>query len=478
MQTRRVDVAVIGAGTAGLSARREAAKAGARVVMIERGPYGTTCARVGCMPSKLLIAAADVAHEIARAGLFGLGVPSAPRVDGPMVLERVRRERDRFVGFVVESTEDLPEEQRLRGRARFIGPTTLAVDDHTVVEARAVVVATGSVPWIPPSLAAVRDRVLVNDDVFELEDLPDSLAVVGTGIIGLEIGQALHRLGVRTAFFSHSDRLGPVTDPEVRESVAATLGGELTLHLNARLEATPSKDGGVVMRWTGSDGVPQEARFARVLAAAGRRPDLESLELTVAGVATDARGVPRFDARTMQCGDRPIFIAGDAAADRPLLHEAADEGRIAGLNAARFPHVRAESRRTPLAIVFTDPQMAAVGCRYEALDLDEVEIGAVSYADQGRARVMGKNAGCVRIYARRDSGKLVGAEMFGPRVENTAHLLAWLVQLDVSVGRALELPFYHPVVEEGIRTGLRDLCARLKIREAVRPADLEGGPGT
>ena len=207
METRSCDVAVIGAGTAGLTARRGAVKQGADVVMIESGPYGTMCARVGCMPSKLLVAAADVAHEVAGADRFGIRVPGGLHVDGSAVLERVRRERDRFVGFVVESTEAIVEDQRLRGHARMVGPTTLEVGDHTRVEAKAVVIASGSRPQIPSSLEHLADDVLVNDDVFELKDLPESLAVVGTGLVGLELGQAMHRLGVRTSFFSHSDGL-------------------------------------------------------------------------------------------------------------------------------------------------------------------------------------------------------------------------------------------------------------------------------
>jgi dihydrolipoamide dehydrogenase len=477
MHTRSVDVAVIGAGTAGLSARREAVKAGATTVMIESGPYGTTCARVGCMPSKLLIAAADVAHEIAGAAAFGIDVPSGARIDGRRVLERVRRERDRFVGFVLEATEAIPSEQRLLGHARFIGPTTLQIDDHTRVDAKAVVIAAGSEPWVPPPLEAVRDRVLVNDDVFELRDLPASIAVVGTGIIGLELGQALHRLGVRTEFFSHSTALGPISDPEVRDAVRASFGRELSLHLDVNLRSSQISDGKVLLRWADAGGTECEGRFACVLAAAGRRPRLAGLDLDRAGVEFDQRGVPMFDPHTMQCSDRPIFIAGDVAADRPLLHEAADEGTIAGRNAARYPAVHAGRRRTPLAIVFTDPQMATVGVSYGNLDRARIEIGTVSYEDQGRARVMGKTAGLVRVYADRDRGELIGAEMFGPRVENTAHLLAWAIQARVDVEQSLGFPFYHPVVEEGIRTALRDLCGRLKIRSVARALDLECGPG-
>jgi dihydrolipoamide dehydrogenase len=430
------------------------------------------------MPSKLLIAAADVAHEIRGADLFGIEAPAQVRVRGPAVLERVRRERDRFVGFVVEATEELPEEQRLRGHARFAGPTTLEVDGHTRVEAKAVAIAAGSHPWIPPPLEPLREKLMVNDDVFELGDLPESLAVVGTGIIGLELGQALRRLGVRTAFFSHSAKLGPITDPEVAAVMRKVFGGELDLHLNVELEASEAPEGGFLVRWRTQEGGEGEERFERILAAAGRQPSLDGLSIEKTGVELDQRGVPRFNPHTMQCGESPIFLAGDVSADRPLLHEAADEGRIAGINAARFPDVRAQMRRTPLSVMFTDPEVAIAGKSFRELDPDQTAVGQVSYEDQGRARVMGRNAGLVRIYAERDCGILVGAEMFGPRVEHTAHLLAWAMQSRLSVDRALEMPFYHPVVEEGIRTALRDLSAQLKILAPARAQDLECGPGT
>jgi dihydrolipoamide dehydrogenase len=476
VETRRVDVAVIGAGTAGLNARREAEKAGAEAVLIESGPYGTTCARVGCMPSKLLIAAAEAAHDVARAGRFGIEVPGPARVNGRAVLERVRRERDGFVGYVLESTQAVPEHLRLRGEARFLAPTLLEVGGHTRLEARGVVIAAGSEPTVPPSLEALRGELLTNDNVFELEELPESVAVVGTGVIALELGQALHRLGVRTAIFGRSRSLGPLTDPAVRDSAEATFAQELDLRLEAELEAR-REDSGVRLRWRSRDGRSGDERFERVLAATGRRPRLLGLQLEKTGLVLSPNGVPHHDPRTMQCGESPIFVAGDAAGDRPLLHEAADEGKIAGANAAAFPAVRAHRRRTPLAIVFTDPGIALVGARYADLELDEVEIGEVFYEEQGRARVMQRAAGLVRLYARQACGTLVGAEMFGPRVEHLAHLLAWAVQGRLPVDRALENPFYHPVLEEGIQTALRDLSSQLQMLPPRRPQDLECGPG-
>ncbi|MBU1430606.1 FAD-dependent oxidoreductase, partial [Myxococcota bacterium] len=190
-QIIKVDVAVIGAGSAGLPARRMAAKLGAKTLLIDPGPYGTTCARVGCMPSKLLIAAAEAAHAARHGEVFG--VHAQPRVDGVAVMKRVRAERDRFAGFVIQDVEAMPAEILRRTTAKFIGPNTLALGDGTTVEAGAIVIATGSSSWLPPPLRGLDERLMYNDDVFDLEDLPKRLAVVGCGVIGIELGQAMHR---------------------------------------------------------------------------------------------------------------------------------------------------------------------------------------------------------------------------------------------------------------------------------------------
>jgi len=481
METRKVDVAVVGAGTAGLNARRAAERAGASTLLIEAGPHGTTCARVGCMPSKLLIAAASAAHDVARAGRFGVRVDrGAVRVDGRAVMGRVQRERDRFVGFVLDSVESLPEGTRLDGRARFTGPTTLEVEGPAParVEARAVVIAIGTVPFVPPALEPAGDRLLTSDDVFDLPDLPESVAVVGTGAIGLELGQALHRLGVRVEIFGHTGVLGLATDPEVQRATREVLGAELAIRLETAVEsAAPDGNGGVRLRWRAQGGERGEASFQYVLAATGRRPRLDRLGLEAAGIAVEDGRVRGFDPRTLQVADRAVFLAGDVNGERAVLHEAADEGKLAGANAAAFPEARALVRRTPLGIAFTHPEIAVVGCAFADLEAGTFELGSVDYRDQGRARVMGLHAGHVRVYADHACGRLLGAEMIGPRVEHTAHLLAWAVQAGLTVQQALDMPFYHPVVEEGIQTALRELAANLKQRPPRRPRDLECGPG-
>ncbi len=476
MDTRQVDVAIIGAGTAGLNARRAVESQGGRPLLIESGPYGTTCARVGCMPSKLVIAAAETAHEVAGAARFGIRIPEYSIDDGA-VMERVRTERDRFAGGVVQDTEALPEEQRLRGHARFTGPTSLIVDDSVEVKARAVIIAAGSSPYIPPVFEGIRDRILINDDIFELERLPATLAVVGTGVIGLELGQALHRLGVDVTFFSNAETLGPVTDPEVQRSMGAILGKELNLHMAATVDEAIADSSGVWLRWKDAAGGEQEEQFEKVLVATGRRPNLDGLELERTGAKLDDRGRPEWDPTTTQVGDLPVFMAGDVSGHIQLLHEAADEGRIAGDNAMRYPEVSAHRRRTPLAIAFTDPQIAMVGKRYDQLDPDAVEIGEASFENQGRARVIGRNQGLLRIYADKECCSIIGAEMFAPRAEHMAHLLAWAVDQRMLVTRSLQMPFYHPVLEEGLRSALRELARKLRVTGECRCEDMAMAPG-
>lgn len=234
----------------------------------------------------------------------------------------------------------------------------------------------------------------------------------------------------------------------------------------------------MTLRWRDAGGTEREERFARVLVAAGRRPTITGLGLAATGLALDNAWLPAADPGTAQCSDAPIFLAGDAAGHIPLLHEAADEKRIAGANAMAWPDVQHAVRRTPLAIAFTDPQMALVGLRHDQLPAGAHAIGQVSFENQGRAHVMGRNRGLLRVDASTRDCTLLGAEMFGPAADHMAHLLAWSVQQRLSVPQALAMPFYHPVLEEGLRTALRDLAARLRVHGQCRPEDLADAPGS
>jgi dihydrolipoamide dehydrogenase len=458
---------VIGAGTAGLAAYRAAKAAGKGALLIEAGPYGTTCARVGCMPSKLLIAPAEAAHAVDRFGAFGLAVEGPVKVDGRAVMARVKRERDRFVGFVTRGVDGIPAADRIVGRARFVDDTTLRVDDHTTVKAARVVIATGSSPTYPAAWKALGDRLVTNEEVFDWDDLPQSVAVFGPGVIGLELGQALHRLGVRIKIFGRGGGLGPLTDAALVANAYKVFGAEFYLDTDAHAQVARDGDS-VLVTYRGLDGATHVERFDYLLAATGRGPNVQGLSLENTGVTLRANGVPEYDRFTLRCGNTTIFIAGDANHDVPILHEAADEGRIAGENAARFPDVRPGLRRAGLGVVFTDPQIAVIGGGYATAREVAHVIGEVSFEDQGRARVMLRNHGMLRVYAEIGTGRFLGAEMLGPDAEHIGHLLAWALQMNLTIAQMLQMPFYHPVVEEGLRTALRDAQARLEQAE-TRP---------
>ena len=478
MKRLNVDVAVIGAGTAGLVAYRSARAQGARAVMIEGGPYGTTCARVGCMPSKLLIAAAEAAHMIDAAPGFGVHA-GEKRVDGVAVMERVRRERDRFVGFVLEGVDSIPDEDKLRGYARFTGPHTLVVDDHTEVEAARIVIATGSAPTRLPKLENVGPGVISSDDVFYWQDLPRSVAVIGTGVIGLELGQALTRLGVRVSVFARGGSVAQLTDPAVLRNAARVMAEELDLHFQSEI-VSAVQDGDEVALTIRQNGKERPMRFQYVLQAAGRTPNVTGIGIEQLGLELGANGVPLFDSRTMQCGTSHVFIAGDANNERPVLPEAADHGKIAGDNAGRYPDIRPGLRRAPLTAAFTEPNIVTLGASYKVLcepGKPKFAIGQVAFDNQGRSRVMLQNKGMLRVYGEYGSGRFLGAEMIAPRGEHLGHLLAWAVQARMTVDQMLEMPFYHPVIEEGVRTALRDLATELaKDASSTDPAEVE--PGT
>jgi len=453
----RCDVAVIGAGTAGLVAERTARKAGAQTLLIDDGFAGTTCATVGCMPSKLLIAAANAAKSVRKAATFGIGALE-PAIDGHAVMARLREERDGFVAATLRSIDEIPTGICVRQRARFTGRTTLALGDGTTVSAKAIVIATGARPSVPKVFEPLGDLVLTNESVFELPSLPESIAVVGAGPLGLELAQAFVRLDVDTEVFEQSDHVASLRDPDVAKEVKRVIGEELIMHFGVKLKAT--HDGDLVrLAWSGASS--GEKSFARLLVAAGRSPELHDLNLVATGIGVDDRGIPTVDEATLQCGDAPIFLAGDADGTRPVLHEASFEGFIAGRNAAAYPDVRPIKRAAPISIMFTDPPLAVVG----APRSDEALTGLASYADQGRAKVDACNAGLVRIYADRDCGRLTGATLFGPAMDHIAHLIAWSIERGETAGSLLTMPFYHPTFEEGLKPALRQICKAVNASE-------------
>ncbi|MDL2286926.1 dihydrolipoyl dehydrogenase, partial [Desulfococcaceae bacterium OttesenSCG-928-F15] len=447
-------VAIIGAGTAGMYALREVQRAGKSFLLIDHGPLGTTCARVGCMPSKLALHTANL--WAARKDLAGIGISGAEalRLDTQKAWKTLREKRDGFAGSATRDSVRRAGEFLVKGYARFLEPTTLSVENEgksCIIRAKAVIIATGSRPNVPAFLEGLSSRLVTTDTLFELPDLPSSMGILGLGAIGLEMGLALSRLGVRVIGADIASTVGGITDPEIRDAALKLFGSEMELWLGTPASAKLS--GNSLLMQAGE----KENEVEMLLVAMGRRPNMDALNLEAAGFKMDERGIPLFDPASLQVGNYPVFIAGDANASRPLMHESADEGAIAGYNAARGTALPFK-RKVLLGIAFTRPDLCNVGASLDELDPDAILIGEARGRANSRARVLGTESDILRIYAAKADGKLLGASILASSGEHLAHEIAWAIQRGETAASLLELPFYHPVVEEMLKSALQKIA--------------------
>ncbi|MFL6719527.1 MAG: FAD-dependent oxidoreductase, partial [Burkholderiaceae bacterium] len=349
----------------------------------------------------------------------------------------------------------------IMGTARFVSSDTIEIDEQRV-KAKAFVIATGSHPVVPRFLSNVEDRVLTTDTLFNMSALPRSVGILGLGAIGLEIGLALSRLGVRVVAGDIQEVPAGIGDPEIAARAASHFASspKLTMWLGKPLQVRRSANG---ISLTNGEGT-EEVEW--LLAALGRTPSVTGLQLEAAGLTLDAHGMPSIDPHTMRAAQSALYFAGDVSADRSLLHEAADEGTIAGWNAAHHGSPARFHRRTPLSIVFSDPDLAAVGMPFNQLNLEQTVIGTASGKGNGRSRILGAEHNLVRVYADRRSGKLLGAGIFAVRGEHIAHLLAWAIQREETAEGLLEMPFYHPTIEEMVQSALSDIVRQRGVAKA------------
>lgn len=452
------EIAIIGAGTAGIRAFAELNRLGISTLLIDRGPLGTTCARVGCMPSK---AALHAAHQWSNLrALLNPSDLSKSAVTPNQLWQQARDMRDQLAGSTAERTRSAAGERLIMGQARFTGPNTLDVDGQEV-RAEAFIVATGSRPIVPGFLAPLEDRLLTTDTLFDMEQLPESIGLLGLGAVGLEMGLALTRLGVRVVSGDMKPLPAGISDPEIGARAVKHFSGELSMWLGEAVSASRNADG--VQLQSGSN----TAQVDRVLAALGRQPNVDGMALDMSGAELNDRGQPLIDEQTLRVTGTQVFLAGDVSALRPLMHEAADEGIIAARSAANLIKPRnldLPTRRVTLGIVFSDPDIASVGLSYDQLDLDATAIGTAEGSSNGRSKVMGADSNLVRLYVEKSTGKLLGASLIATRGEHLAHLLAWSIQREETVKQLLGLPYYHPSIEEMLQSALQDAARQLGDR--------------
>ncbi len=468
---RRVDLAVLGGGTAGLVAAVGAANLGARVALVEADRTGGDCLWTGCVPSKALIAAAKVAHTARTGSRYGIDVGEV-RVDLGRVMEHVTTAQEVIRHHDSEERLERLGVEVVRARGHFTGPRTLVAGERTIAFRRALV-ATGARPALPP-IDGLRDAdPLTSDTVWDLDELPRRLVVVGGGAIGLELGQAFARLGSRVVVVEALDRLLPNEEPEASEVVTAALRAEGVEVRTATTVTSVGHDahGTRVVRVRDGRGEHQ-LPCDRVLVAVGRRPSTMDIGLSVLGVETTASGHVLVDG-TMRTNVDGIFAAGDATTRPPFTHVAGMDASVVVSNAL-FGLRRTVQDRVVWA-TFTDPEVGRLGMSEaqaaEAYD-GRHRTRLYRHEDLDRAITEGRTEGFTKLVAD-PKGVIVGATVVSPTAgEQVAAIDAW-VRAGAKLGTIATAMVAYPTWAEGTSGAsiehLREQWFTPRTRRLLRP---------
>ncbi len=451
-----LDMLVIGGGgSGGFTAATTALKSGARVGMVEAARLGGLCILAGCMPSKTLL------HWAERLRQEG----TEARRHHPQVLEQKRRVVDFLAGKRVEAVQARQAKglEVFQGRARFVDPHTVEFEGRRL-SARSIVIATGSAWSLPPVPGLDSETCLLGEQFLELEELPESLVVLGGGPLALEMAQYSLRMGVDTTIVQRSPRLLSKEPAPVGELLEEALAAEgATIYTGTKLLAVEKTAGGraVVFEHQGQE---RRIEAQAVLAALGRRPNSQGLNLEAAGVET-SRGAVKVD-RFMRTSREHIFAAGDVTGVNLVVNLAILQGEIAGYNATHPERPREIDDRVLPQAVFTDPQFARVGRRAGELEKAGVEFEQALYklSGLGVSRTYPQPPkGFMLMRAAPADGRILGAEIVAPEAALLIHDTAVAMKLGGTVYDLAELPYVHPCLSE-----LTNLCAGRLARQIKR----------
>lgn len=464
----RYDLVVIGGGTAGMIAAVGAAGLGARVLLAEAERTGGECLWTGCVPSKALIAAARRAHDMRTADSVGL-TPTEPDVDLGRIMRRVHD--------VIATIEphDSPARLRRKGievvraHARFLRPGSIAVGDRRV-RYRAALIATGSKPAVPPVDGVEAAAPLTTDTLWDLDELPERLMILGGGPVGCELGQAFARLGSAVTIVEMADRLLPQTEPQVSALIADVLRRD-GVDVRTSTRAVRATEDRLIV--AGPDGADATLPFDRLLLATGRRPTTAGLGLDRVGVATDDRGFVHVD-ETMRTTGRNTFAAGDVTGRMPFTHVAGAQGGLVVTNALFRLRRSGDEDHIPWTI-FTDPEVAHVGLTEDDARRrwsDDAIVTSYDYTEVDRAVTQAQTAGFATLIGD-PKGRIVGATIVAESAgESIAEVVAWMrsgARLS-DIGAAIHA---YPTLTEGPwRAALEHLRGRYlspRVRRWTRP---------
>jgi len=462
MNPNHFDYLVIGGGSAGYAAARTAREVVDRVAIVDGSEHlGGLCILKGCMPSKTLIYSAEVLHHAKQGSLFGLNIPEA-NVDMKLLHQRKVDTIKEFADYRVEGLES-DRFTLFRNRAEFTRPTSIRLDDGRELTADKIMISTGSIVQVPPipGLADL-EGVWTSDDVLDLDFLPESVIVLGGGIVASELTQFLNRIGSKVTQIQRNEHILREVSPEASTVIENVFRNEgVELHTGTKIlsisrtdesfEVTFEKDGKFIIKTA-----------KHLFNALGRIPNTQSLNLEAAGIQLQETG--HIKTGPFNQTDNPnVYAAGDVAGPVEIVHVAIVQGEAAAKHASGRK-VREPSDWDFLGVIFTDPQIALAGKNEATLKAEGVDFVSADYPwdDHGKSILMEAKHGYVRVFADR-TGKILGGEIVGKDAGELIHAFSVAISLNASVVDLLNAPWYHPTLSEMITYPLEEIAEELGL---------------
>jgi len=457
------DFIAIGGGSAGFNAARVSAALGQRVAVIDGArKLSGLCILKGCMPSKTLFYAAEVLHLAKQAATFGLRVPAASA--------NMKAVHARKLRIIAEFADDRIKQltagkfDLLRSNARFVDPHTLELEDGRRVRGRKFLIGTGSKVSVPDVPGLAETPFWTSDAVLDLDFVPESVIVLGGGIVATELAQFLNRTGTRVCLVQRAPQILKGHSHEAAEVVTQAFRDEgIEVHVGTKILGIRQIAGGVSVRFEhGGKTVVRRARY--LFNALGREPNTQRLGLAAAGVKVSEKGAIKIN-RWQQSSVPHIYAAGDCSGPHEIVHVAIQQAELAARHAAGAKQLKPVDEALLLSVVFTDPQLATIGIPEKELKAKGVPYLAARYPfnDHGKSMLMNATYGFVKVLAAQRTGQLLGAEIVGKDAGELIHCFTTPLAMHATVYDMLAAPWYHPTLSEIVTYPLEEIADRIKL---------------
>ncbi|HLR25584.1 MAG TPA: FAD-dependent oxidoreductase [Fodinibius sp.] len=454
MPTFDFDAIVIGGGSAGLTAAGLAANLGAKTLLVEKEQLGGDCTWTGCVPSKILLKAGKVAHQIRSAGKYGL-IDGSPQIDYSKLMNHLKQRQEEI--YEEADRPAIYENMGIEvehGEARFLDEhrieIALASGEHRELSARYFFICTGARPALPPIGGIGEVDYLTSESLFEAYKLPDELHIIGAGNIGTEMAQAMNRLGAKVTVLDMADRIMTRDDAELSGMLRNILAEEgINYKLGASVERIQKDDGRMLISIE-TGGRHETITGNQLLVATGRRANVEDLELEAAGIDYSSNGITVNDrCRTSR---KHIYACGDVTGRYQFTHMSDHMAKVAVTNALVKLPVKIDADHVPW-VTFTDPELGHVGATGKHLEEagTNFETYRFPYSKLDRALTDSETEGLIKVYARKWDGKIFGASVLGARAGELISEYAVAMKNGISLRNIADTIHPYPAYNLGVR---------------------------